>query len=97
MAGNRNAAANRAVTMPSMAMDDCMAMMGKDSPAKEMPCKSSDLSCTICTFCVVNVGLASDLSPAPFVYNRNSGLIGIDMNAEGIASPPALPPPILHA
>ena len=96
MAGNRNAAANMAVTMPSMAMDDCMAMMGKDSSPKKMPSKSGDLSCTICAFCAVNVGLTS-LIPAPFSRQRDAGLIVSDVNPDGIAVPPALPPPILRA
>lgn len=95
MAGSRNAA-SMAVTMPSIAMDDCMTMMGKDSPAKKMPSKSGDLSCTICAFCAVNVGLTG-LIPAPFSRHREAGLIVSDVNPDGIAVPPALPPPIFRA
>jgi hypothetical protein len=96
MAGNRSATTNMVAGMSSMAMDDCMGMMDKDSPAKKMPSKGGDLSCTICAFCAVNVGLTG-LIPAPFSRHREAGLIVSDVNPDGIAVPPALPPPIFRA
>lgn len=96
MAGNRSATPNMVVAMSNIAMDDCMAMTGRDSPPKKMPSKSGDLSCTICAFCAVNVGVTG-LIPAPFSRHREAGLIVSDVNPDGIAVPPALPPPIFRA
>jgi len=82
--------------MPGMAMDStCMG--GKDAPAKQAPCKSTDSSCAVCVACAVNVGLTAEISPVQFLYARNSGVFAPDVNPDGIASLPALPPPILNA
>ena len=82
---------------PGMAMDNSCMESGKTMPGKPAPCKSSDSSCAVCTSCAVNVGLVLDLVPMTALYQHNSGLIGADVNPDGIVSPPALPPPILRA
>lgn len=88
------------VMMADMAMQsDCasMAMSDKDAPAKQAPCKSRDGSCAVCVGCAVNIGLAPEISPATMLYHRDSGVFAGNVNADGIASPPALPPPISRA
>lgn len=83
--------------MPGMMMDSSCMESGKAMPGKQAPCKGSDSSCAVCTSCAVNVALVLDLVPVTAFYQHNSGLIGADINPDGIASPPALPPPILSA
>ena len=83
--------------MPGMTMDSSCMESGKAMPGKQAPCKGSDSSCAVCTSCAVNVALVLDLVPVTALYQHNSGLIGADVNPDGIVSPPALPPPILHA
>ena len=90
--------------MPSMGMmasdassdGSCMESGGamKD---KQIPRKNSDKSCAICTACVVNFAFVLDVVPEPIFHDHDNGLIGTDVNPDGIASPPALPPPILRA
>jgi len=70
-------------------------MTGKDT--KQAPCKSTDNSCAVCMACAVNTGLAAEISPALLLYDRNRGVFASDVNPDGIASLPALPPPILRA
>ena len=41
--------------------------------------------------------LVLDLVPVPSLYQNSDSLIAADVNPDGIASPPALPPPILRA
>ena len=94
-------------SMPGMSMmtsdmamqDGCasMAMPGKGAPAKQAPCKSSDGSCAVCAGCAVNIGLAPEIVPASLLYHRDSGVFAGNVNPDGVASPPALPPPILQA
>jgi hypothetical protein len=86
-------------SMPGMSgamigMDDnCMQMAGKAG----QPAKHTDTSCAICTACAVNIVLTLDLVPVPVVYFRASGLSRTDARPDGIATPPALPPPISRA
>lgn len=88
-------------TMPSVTImipgtatnGNCLESISKSAPAKQVPCKS-DGSCPLCVSCAVNVGLVSDPVPTPFSYHRDPGFIGIDVNSDSIAVPPALPPPI---
>jgi hypothetical protein len=70
---------------------------GKAMPGKQAPCKSSGGSCAVCTSCAINIALLLDLVPMPALHHRNVGLIGADTDRGGLTSPPALPPPILHA
>jgi hypothetical protein len=86
--------------MSDMAMQDgCagMAMPDKDAPAKQAPCKSNDGSCAVCAGCAVNIGLTAEIAPAALLHRRDSGVFIGNVNPDGIASPPALPPPILRA
>ena len=86
--------------MSDMAMQDgCagMAMPDKGAPSKQAPCKSGDGSCAVCGGCAVNIGLAPEIVPASLLYHRDSGVFAGSVNPDGVASPPALPPPILRA
>jgi hypothetical protein len=96
MAGSQKTVPGVTMTMPGMTMANCMDMAGKNAPAKQAPCKGSDSSCAVCSNCAVNVGLVPEISPAAFLYQRSSGVFARAVNPDGIASPPALPPPILH-
>jgi hypothetical protein len=80
--------------MPGMAMDqDCMDM-GKSMPEKQRPGKPHDNSRALCTSCIVMVGLVPDVIATPSPAQHGFGVSGTDANPDGIASPPALPPPI---
>ena len=86
--------------MPDMAMQSgCagMAMPDKGTPTKQAPCKGSDGSCAVCAGCAVNIGLVPEITPAALLYHRDSGVFAGNANPDGIASPPALPPPIFRA
>lgn len=84
------------MTMPGMAMDSgCMETAQKSIPSKQMPGKSNRGSCTLCISCAVD--LASVLIAAPFLWHRSDRLMGSDSNPDGVAIPPALPPPIPRA
>ena len=83
------------MTVAGMAMDNSCMDMGMTLPGKQMPSKNSD--CAACTSCAPNIALVLDLVPVPSLYLRGGRQIGADLNPDGIASPPALPPPILRA
>ena len=74
-----------------------MTMPGKGDPAKQVPCKNSDGSCAVCAGCVINIGLVPEIAPAAVLYHRGSRVFAGNVNPDGIASPPALPPPIFRA
>lgn len=85
-------------SMPGMTMQsDCMAMMDKHAPSKGTPCKSSDMNCGVCTSCALPVGLILNSSPVQLLDRGEKAVFTHDVNRSGIASPPALPPPILRA
>jgi hypothetical protein len=84
-----------AMMMPNMAMDNSCMEMGKAAPNKQTPSKSSD--CAVCISCATNIALVLDLVPVPSLYKNSDRLIGPDVNPDGIASLPALPPPIFRA
>lgn len=92
-------------TMPGMSMamtgtamqNACMATPDKGSPAKQAPCKNSDSSCATCTACAINVGLPQSLASVALLYRHVEGVFASDVNPDGIALLPALPPPILLA
>ena len=96
-ASSGNSTPGITMMMPGMMMDSSCMESGKAMPGKQAPCKRSDNSCAVCTSCAVNVALVLDLVPVTALYQHSSGLIGADINPDGIASPPALPPPILRA
>lgn len=84
------------MTTSGMAMDSgCMETAQQSMPVKQMPGKSNRSSCTLCISCAVD--LASVLIAAPFFWHRSDRLVGSDTNPDGVAIPPALPPPIPRA
>ena len=95
-----NSMPGMAMMAPDMAMQSgCagMAMPDKGAPTKQAPCKSRDGSCAVCAGCAVNIGLTPEITPAALLYHRDSGVFAGNVNPDGIASPPALPPPISRA
>ena len=82
-----------AMMMPGMDMQNSC-MPDKDSFGKQAPCKSTDNSCV---GCAINVGLAPNFSPIALLYHRSNGLFVADAKPDGLATAPALPPPILRA
>jgi hypothetical protein len=85
-----------AMTMADMSMS-CAEMMGKSSPAKQMPCKNTDSSCAVCIACAVNIGAPQGFSPVTLLYQGEIRAVSSDANRNEVATPPPLPPPILHA
>ena len=85
------------MAMSDLAMSqDCMDM-GKSMPDKQKKGKAHEHSGTVCTSCVVMVGLAPDVIATPYPAQHRFGIAGAGANPDGIASPPALPPPIFRA
>lgn len=76
---------------------NCMEMAANAKPAKQVPGKGDQGSCAFCIACAVSLGLSTDLMATPIFWRRNAGLIAADVSPDGIAIPPALPPPILRA
>lgn len=93
-AGDNNVMAG--MTMPGMD-GGCMEAAQKSMPAKQLPGKSNRGSCSLCISCAVNIDLGSALIAAPFLWHRGDRLTGTDARPDGVAIPPALPPPIHSA
>jgi hypothetical protein len=90
--------AGMTMTMPGMAMQDCMTVMGKSTSKQNAPCKSSDSGCAaVCTSCALPVALIDEAMPAPMLRGDGKGVFAYDVNPSDITTPPALPPPILRA
>ena len=85
--------------MPGMAMqNDCMSMMNKTTPQKNAPCKSPDSGCAaVCTSCALPIALIDESVLVPLLRRGDERLFVYDVNRNDISTPPALPPPILHA
>ena len=73
----------------------CAEMMGKASPAKQMPCKDVGSSCAVCIACAVNV-MPQGFSPVTLFYQGEVRVVSRDASRNGVATPPPLPPPIRH-
>lgn len=85
-------------TMPGMAMQDCMTMMGKSTPKHNAPAKTPDSGCAaVCTSCALPVAQIEEALHAPILRGEGEGVFAYDVNRRDINTPPALPPPILHA
>jgi hypothetical protein len=84
-----------AMTMTDMAMPSAE-MVGKTFPAKQMPCKDGGSSCAVCIACAVNV-MPQGFSPVTLFYQGEVRVVSHDANRNDVATPPPLPPPILHA
>jgi hypothetical protein len=98
--GDMGSMPGTSMMMPDMAMQSGCAgltMPDKGDPAKQAPCKNSDGSCAVCAGCAINIGLVPEIAPAALLYHRGSGVFAGNVNPDGIASPPALPPPIFRA
>ena len=89
--------ADMAMAPTSAPSDGAMMNISKSVPDKPMPCKNSDGSCALCAGCAVSIGLLPEIAPANLLSYRQASLIAGDVNPDGHASPPALPPPILRA
>src|SRR5436190_16586760 len=81
-------AANGEESMPGMAMTmadmPCAEMMGKSSPAKQTPCKDSDMSCAVCIACAVNVGVLQGFSPVTLLFHGEIRAISRDANRNAV-------------
>jgi hypothetical protein len=86
-----------AMTMADMAMPAPCAGMEKSMPGKQMPCKDGGMSCAVCTACAINVGAPQGFSPVTLLYHGEVRTASQDANRTELATPPPLPPPILHA
>ncbi len=93
--GSDNSRLVMAITMTDMPMS-CAEMMGKPSPAKQMPCKDFGSSCAACIACAVNV-MPQGFLPVTLFYQGEVRVVSRDADHNDVAAPPPLPPPILHA
>jgi hypothetical protein len=85
------------MTMPAMAMQgDCMGMMAKNTH-KDAPCQRQGMGCAVCVGCALPVAMIPDSSRVQLTYRELRPPFSNDVNPNGIAVLPALPPPILHA
>jgi hypothetical protein len=98
--------AGRDSNMPDMAMVmmpgmsgpcNCADMMGKSMPANKMPCKNCNLCYAVCTALGANSGVFQQFAWVISLGIGETLLFAPDASADGIATPPALPPPILRA
>ncbi len=97
-AGNGSMPAGMAMTMPGMAMkNDRATTPDRGMPAKNAPCKNTDGSCAVCTACAVPAVLLQQTSLALLLVGGREIVFALDVNHNGIAVLPALPPPILRA
>ena len=98
MSCERSMSSGMSMVMPGMNVsNDCMGCLDKSSLGKRAPCKGIDGSCTVCTSCAINVGLAPNFSPVTLPYHRSTGPFLADAKPDGLTTAPALPPPILRA
>jgi hypothetical protein len=85
------------MTMTDMAIPAPCTGMGKTIPGKQMPCRDGSMSCAVCTACAINVGAPQGFSPVTLLYHGEVRTASQDVNRTELATPPPLPPPILHA
>jgi hypothetical protein len=78
--------------MPGMAtQNDCMGAAEHSRTGKNLPCKNADNNCGMCVTCGIPISgalLSERLS------RRSEAVFTQDVNRNGIATLPALPPPI---
>jgi hypothetical protein len=84
------------MSMPGMAMQTACTP-DRGTPTKNAPCKNTDSSCAVCTACAVPVVLLQQTSPVRLTLHGQDAVFPQDVNRNGIAVLPALPPPILSA
>jgi hypothetical protein len=78
--------------MPGMAMqNDCMDAVKHDGSSKDMPGKTTDNACGMCATCGVPI---SEALLSERLSRRGETVFTHDVSRSGIATLPALPPPI---
>jgi hypothetical protein len=96
--GKSSMPAGMSMAMSGMAMqNDHMISPGRDASNKPGPCKSTDGSCAVCMACAIPVALVQDSLPIRLLDRGEKAIFARDVNRNGIAVLPALPPPILLA
>lgn len=86
------------MTMSMTAMDmriPCASKHEPRPPAGKMPCKCAGNSCAGCIAGMASMALVPASSPAAFLLRGASQNPPGDVNGNGIAVRPALPPPIV--
>jgi len=95
MAGDDSMPAGMSMMMPGMAMQNCCAgAVERGAPNKNAPCKNTDGGCALCTACGLPIALLQESSLAELLYRSSETVFMHSVNRNGIATPPALPPPI---
>jgi hypothetical protein len=95
MAGDDSMPADMSMMMPGMAMQNCCKPTAeRGTPSKNAPCKNTDGSCALCTACALPIALLQESSLAELLYRSGETVLTHNVNRNGIATPPALPPPI---
>jgi hypothetical protein len=94
MGGKGSVSAGMAMTMSGMAMQNACTP-DRGTPNKNVPCKSSDGGCAVCTACAVQVAVLQQSHPVRLLLHGHEAVFPQDVNRNGIAILPALPPPIL--
>jgi hypothetical protein len=94
MVGKGSAPTSMSMAMPDMAMQNACAP-DQGTATKKAPCKNTDSSCAVCTACAVPVVLLQQTSPVRLILHGQEAVFPQDVNRNGIAVLPALPPPIL--
>lgn len=98
MWGKGSMPSDMSMTMPDMTMQNSgLGTSEHGTPSKNAPCKSSDGSCTVCTACALPIVLVQDSSPIRLLDSGDEAVFAQDVNHNGIAVLPALPPPILRS
>lgn len=95
MAGDDSMPAGMSMMMPGMAMQNCCNPTAERStPSKNTPCKNTNGGCALCTACALPIVLLQESSLAELLYRSSETVFMHNVNRNGIATPPALPPPI---
>ncbi|MBN9534634.1 MAG: hypothetical protein J0H10_14895 [Alphaproteobacteria bacterium] len=95
MAGDDAMPGGMAMMMPDMAMQNCCNPTAeRGTPNKNAPCKNTDGGCALCTACALPIALLPEASLAELLYRSAETVLTHNVNRNGIATPPALPPPI---
>jgi hypothetical protein len=95
MPGDDAMPSGMSMMMPGMAMQNCCNPTAeRGAPNKNAPCKNIDGGCALCTACGLPIALLSEASLAELLYRSGETVFTHNVNRNGIATPPALPPPI---
>jgi hypothetical protein len=95
MAGEDSMPTGMSLMMPGMAMQNCCnSTAERGTPSKNAPCKNTDGGCALCTACGLPIALLQESSLAELLYRSSETVFMHNVNRNGIATLPALPPPI---